>query len=108
MPDDDLLTSACARQSDNTGHDARVAKAHYYDKNKRLRMPNCSSTAMTCNIAGQRRSGGMTAVSDLPASHGLAGTAGSQRTIEERELPCCVTRGRRVPPSGEDWPGAAC
>ena len=44
--------------------------------------------------------GGTTAVSDLPAGHGLAGTAGTQLTIEERGNSCAPARGRRVTPPG--------
>jgi hypothetical protein len=52
-------------------------------------VPNCSYTAVTCGITGQWSSrmivdrDGRTAISDLPTAHSLAGTAGSQRTIEE-------------------------
>src|SRR2546421_1763839 len=46
-------------------------------------------------IAGR---GGTTAVSDLPTSDGLAGTASSQRTIEERGNPRARARGRRITP----------
>src|SRR2546421_4082258 len=42
-----------------------------------------------------------TAVSDLPTSDGLAGTAGSQFTIKERRNPRASPRGRRVTPPGE-------
>jgi transposase len=45
--------------------------------------------------------GGTTAVSDLPAAHSLAGTAGSQRTIEKRRDPRAAPRGRRVTPPGK-------
>jgi hypothetical protein len=47
---------------------------------------------VTCGIAGQWSSGiivdrgGTTAISDLPAAHGLAGTAGPQRTIKNAEI----------------------
>jgi hypothetical protein len=56
-------------------------------------VPNWPSTAVTCGIAGQWRSGmivgrgGTTAISDLPAAHGLARTARPQRTIEKRRDP---------------------
>jgi hypothetical protein len=45
--------------------------------------------------------GGTTVVSDLPAAHGLAGTAGPQRTIEERGDPGAPSRGHRVTSPGE-------
>jgi putative transposase len=44
--------------------------------------------------------GGTTAISDLPAAHGLAGTSGPQRTIEKRGDPRAAPRGRRVTPPG--------
>ena len=56
-------------------------------------VPNCSSRAVTCGIAGQLPwgmivdRGGTTVVSDLLAGPGLAGTAGPQRTIKERRDP---------------------
>jgi predicted ATP-dependent endonuclease of OLD family len=56
-------------------------------------VPNWSSTAATCGIAVRWSwgmivgRGGTTAVSDLPAGPGLAGTAGPQRTIKERRNP---------------------
>jgi hypothetical protein len=70
-------------------------------------VPNWPSTAVTCGIAGRWPPGmivgrgGTTAVSDLPAAHGLAGTAGPQLTIEERGDPRAPPRGRRVTPPGE-------
>ena len=54
-----------------------------------LWVPNWSSMAVTCGVAGQWRSGmivgrgGTTAVPDLPPGPGLARSAGPQRTIEE-------------------------
>jgi hypothetical protein len=45
--------------------------------------------------------GGTTAISDLPTAHSLAGTAGSQRTLEECGDPRAPARGRRVTPPGE-------
>jgi hypothetical protein len=53
-----------------------------------LWVPNCSSTAVTCGIDDQRRSGmivgrgGTTTVFDLPAGHVLSGTAGPRCTFE--------------------------
>ena len=44
--------------------------------------------------------GGTTAVSDLLSGHGLAGTAGPQRTITKRGNPRAPARGRRVTPPG--------
>jgi len=44
--------------------------------------------------------GGTIVVSDLPAGHGLAGTAGPQWAIEECGDPCAASRGGRVTPSG--------
>jgi hypothetical protein len=70
-------------------------------------VPNWSSTAVTCGIAGQWPSGmivgrgGTTAVSDLPTSHGLARSAGSQRTIKECRDPRAALRGRPVTPPGQ-------
>jgi hypothetical protein len=45
--------------------------------------------------------GGTTALSDLPAAHGLAGTARPQRTIKERRDPRAAPRGHRVTPPGQ-------
>ena len=73
----------------------------------RVWVPNWLSMAVTCDVTGQQRScmivgcGSTTAVSDLPAGHGLAGTAGSQRTIEKRGNPRAAPRARRVAPPGE-------
>lgn len=67
-------------------------------------MPNWSSTAASCGIAGQWQSGmivgrgATTAVSDLPAGHGLARSARSQRPIEECRDPRAALRGLRVTP----------
>jgi Homeodomain-like domain len=73
-----------------------------------LWVPNWPSTAMTCDVVGQWSScmivgrGGTTAVSDLPAAYRLAGTAGSQHTLEECGDSCAPARGRRVaPPSAQ-------
>lgn len=43
--------------------------------------------------------GGTTVVSDLPAGHVLAGTAGPQLTIEGCGDSCAPARGRRVTPA---------
>jgi hypothetical protein len=73
---------------------------------KRLWVPNWSSTAVTCGIAGHRSwgmivgRGGTTAVSHLPAGHGLAGTAGPQRTIKECRDSRIGARGRCITPPG--------
>jgi hypothetical protein len=70
-------------------------------------VPNWPSTAVTCDIAGRWSSGmivgrgGTTAVPDLPAGHGVAGTAGPQRTIKERGNPRTASRGHRVTPPGQ-------
>src|SRR5437870_4756704 len=48
-------------------------------------------------IAGR---GGTTTVSDLPTSHGLARSAGSQRTIKECRDSRAAPRGRPVTPPG--------
>jgi hypothetical protein len=67
-------------------------------------VPNWSSTAVTCGISGQWPlgmivgRGGTTAVSNLPTSHGLAGTAGPQRPIKERGNPRAAPRSHRVTP----------
>src|SRR4051794_3979667 len=45
--------------------------------------------------------GDTTAISDLPTGHGLAGTAGPQRTIKERGNPRAAPRSRRVTPPGQ-------
>jgi putative transposase len=45
--------------------------------------------------------GGTTVVSDLPASPGVAGTAGSPRTIKERGNPRAASRSRRITPPGQ-------
>jgi hypothetical protein len=69
-----------------------------------LWVPNWPSAAVTCGTAGRWPSGmiagrgSTTAVSDVPTSDGLAGTAGSRRTIEERGNPRATARGRRITP----------
>jgi len=55
-------------------------------------VPNWPSTALTCGIAGRWRSGMIagrgdrTVVSDLPAGHVLAGTAGPQLRSKDVEI----------------------
>jgi transposase InsO family protein len=82
-------------------------------------VPNWSSAEVTCDVVGPWSScmivgrGGTTAVSDLPAGHGLAGNAGPQRTIEECGDPRAAPRGGRVAPPGETatvvgGPGGVC
>jgi len=77
------------------------------NREARLWVPNWSSTAVTCGIAGRWSSGmivgrgGTTAISDLLAAHGLARAARPQRTIEKRGNPRAPPRGRRVTPPGE-------
>src|SRR5437588_6702855 len=94
----DLARSDCA--------DRPVAECGVGVSAQHLWVPNWSSMAVTCGIAARWSwgmivgRGGTTAVSDLPAGHGLAGTAGPQRTIKERGNPRAATRGRRVTPSG--------
>jgi hypothetical protein len=72
-----------------------------------LWVPNWPSTAVTYGIAGPWSwamivgRGGTTAVSDLPAVHGLAGTAGPQRTIKQRRDPHAAPRGHRITPPGQ-------
>jgi hypothetical protein len=81
----------------------RVVLAEYV----RLWVPNWSSTAVTCGVAGQRPSGMIarrgiaTAVSDLSAAHLLARPVGPQLTIEERGDPGAAPRGRRTPSPAE-------
>ncbi len=74
---------------------------------KEVWVPNWSSMAVTCKIAGQwpsgmiARCGTATAVSDLPPTHCLAGTAGPQHQVEERGDPGVAARGCRAWSPGE-------
>jgi hypothetical protein len=64
------------------GQDVEPAQDSDGTDGRWLWVPNRSSASLTCGIAGRWSSGmiaargGSTVVSDLPAAHGLAGTAG--------------------------------
>src|SRR5437763_9964403 len=73
---DDL--GKCRRQRSHV-----LTTRHRPERRPSLWVPNWPSTAVTCDIAVRWSSGmivgrgGTTAVPDLPAGHGVAGTAGS-------------------------------